>query len=78
MNTHMTLISYLIYSLIQEEAPKNVKDTKKGHLVGMHTTTFKDFMLKEELLQSITRNGFEHPSQGELQYPHNNKDQLIQ
>ncbi len=62
----MTLISYLIYSLIQEEAPKNVKDTKKGHLVGMHTTTFKDFMLKEELLQSITRNGFEHPSQGEL------------
>jgi len=47
----------------EEEAPKNVKDTKKGHLVGMHTTTFKDFMLKEELLQSITRNGFEHPSQ---------------
>jgi len=30
--------------------------------VGMHATSFKDFLLKEELLRAINEAGFEHPS----------------
>lgn len=29
---------------------------------GVHSTSFKDMLLKPELLQSITDCGFEHPS----------------
>lgn len=36
----------------------------KGSYVGIHATTFKDFLLKSELLRAITDCGFEHPSEG--------------
>jgi ATP-dependent RNA helicase UAP56/SUB2 len=36
---------------------------KKGHFVGVHSSSFRDFMLKPELLRSIVDFGFEHPSQ---------------
>ena len=37
---------------------------KKGSYVGIHSTGFRDFLLKEELLRAITDCGFEHPSEG--------------
>jgi|TARA_B110000285_G_scaffold225053_1_gene282712 ATP-dependent RNA helicase UAP56/SUB2 len=30
---------------------------------GVHTQNFRDFLLKQELMRSITENGFEHPSE---------------
>jgi ATP-dependent RNA helicase UAP56/SUB2 len=36
----------------------------KGSYAGIHSTTFKDFLLKPELLRAITDCGFEHPSEG--------------
>ena len=37
---------------------------KKGSYVGIHSTGFRDFLLKPELLRAITDCGFEHPSAG--------------
>jgi ATP-dependent RNA helicase UAP56/SUB2 len=39
------------------------KKTKKGHYVNMHTSSFKDFILKSEILQAVVDCGFEHPSE---------------
>lgn len=36
---------------------------KKGY-VGIHSTGFRDFLLKPELLRAISDCGFEHPSEG--------------
>ncbi|KAJ9635475.1 Suppressor of the cold-sensitive snRNP biogenesis mutant brr1-1 [Coniosporium tulheliwenetii] len=36
---------------------------KKGSYVGIHSTGFRDFLLKPELLRAITDCGFEHPSE---------------
>ncbi|KAJ6113313.1 ATP dependent RNA helicase (Sub2) [Penicillium sp. IBT 18751x] len=36
---------------------------KKGSYVGIHSTGFRDFLLKGELLRAITDCGFEHPSE---------------
>ncbi|KAI9787878.1 MAG: Suppressor of the cold-sensitive snRNP biogenesis mutant brr1-1 [Peltula sp. TS41687] len=36
---------------------------KKGSYVGVHSTGFKDFLLKPELLRAIVDCGFEHPSE---------------
>ncbi|XP_063710667.1 spliceosome RNA helicase DDX39B-like [Symsagittifera roscoffensis] len=53
----------------EEEATQNaVKDTKstkevKGMYVSIHTSGFRDLLLKPELLRSITDCGFEHPSE---------------
>lgn len=38
---------------------------KKGSYVGIHSTTFRDFLLKPELVRAITDCGFEHPSEGQ-------------
>jgi len=32
----------------------------------MHSTSFKDMFLKEELLRAIKDCGFEHPSEGDI------------
>ena len=45
---------------IEEEEKKD----KKGSYVGIHSTGFRDFLLKPELLRSIVDCGFEHPSEG--------------
>lgn len=37
---------------------------KKGSYVGIHSTGFRDFLLKPELQRAITDCGFEHPSEG--------------
>lgn len=39
-------------------------DAKKGSYVGIHSTGFKDFLLKPELSRAIVDCGFEHPSEG--------------
>ncbi|KAI8870770.1 putative ATP-dependent RNA helicase [Ramicandelaber brevisporus] len=36
---------------------------KKGSYVGVHSTGFRDFLLKAELLRAINDCGFEHPSE---------------
>ncbi|KAF1832127.1 P-loop containing nucleoside triphosphate hydrolase protein [Decorospora gaudefroyi] len=36
---------------------------KKGSYVGIHSTGFRDFLLKDELVRAITDCGFEHPSE---------------
>lgn len=53
------------------EAESGAADTKqengdkKGSYVGIHSTGFKDFLLKPELSRAITDAGFEHPSEGQ-------------
>lgn len=42
---------------------------KKGSYVGIHSTGFRDFLLKPELLRAITDCGFEHPSEGQSFFP---------
>jgi ATP-dependent RNA helicase UAP56/SUB2 len=37
----------------------------RGHYVGMHTSNFRDFILKPELLRAVVDCGFEHPSEGQ-------------
>ncbi|KAF9400496.1 Suppressor of the cold-sensitive snRNP biogenesis mutant brr1-1 [Podila epigama] len=44
------------------EAVEEAKD-KKGSYVGVHSTGFRDFLLKPELLRAIVDCGFEHPSE---------------
>ena len=55
------------YEEDQQEDTNQVKGTdtvaKKGY-VGIHSTGFKDFLLKPELLRAIVDCGFEHPSEG--------------
>ncbi|TIA51104.1 DEAD/DEAH box helicase [Aureobasidium pullulans] len=41
----------------------------KGSYVGIHSTGFRDFLLKPELLRAITDCGFEHPSEATWTYP---------
>jgi ATP-dependent RNA helicase UAP56/SUB2 len=37
-------------------------ETKKGGYVSIHSSGFRDFLLKPELLRAIIDCGFEHPS----------------
>jgi len=42
--------------------PQGAQVVKKGY-AGVHTSGFRDFVLKSELLRAITDCGFEHPSE---------------
>lgn len=44
------------------EAKTNKKQVKKGY-VGIHSSGFRDFLLKSELLRAVADCGFEHPSE---------------
>jgi len=51
-----------------EEAAEATKteetsEVKKGHYVGIHSSGFKDFILKPECLRALVDHGFEHPSE---------------
>ncbi|PPD89808.1 hypothetical protein GOBAR_DD13250 [Gossypium barbadense] len=55
------------YEEEDEKAPdsactKAADSAKKGY-VGIHSSGFRDFLLKPELLRSIVDSGFEHPSE---------------
>ena len=43
-----------------------VKKDVKGTYVSIHSSGFRDFLLKPELLRAIVDCGFEHPSEGQL------------
>ncbi|KAF9932921.1 Suppressor of the cold-sensitive snRNP biogenesis mutant brr1-1 [Mortierella antarctica] len=49
-------------AVAQPDAAEESKD-KKGSYVGVHSTGFRDFLLKPELLRAIVDCGFEHPSE---------------
>lgn len=42
-------------------------DSSKGTYVALEAASFKDFMLKQQILQSIQDCGFEHPSEVQMQ-----------
>ncbi|KAJ8640998.1 hypothetical protein MRB53_017692 [Persea americana] len=58
----------LDYEEEEEKAPDSVaakaagEPVKKGY-VGIHSSGFRDFLLKPELLRAIVDSGFEHPSE---------------
>lgn len=56
------LVDYEEEEVPEAEAPKG-ETVKKGY-VGIHSSGFKDFLLKPELLRAIQDCGFEHPSEG--------------
>ncbi|KAK2985435.1 hypothetical protein RJ640_021139 [Escallonia rubra] len=61
----------LDYEDEDEKAPDSVtakvngEAVKKGY-VGIHSSGFRDFLLKPELLRAIVDSGFEHPSEGKI------------
>jgi len=46
-----------------EDKAEAGKDGKKGSYVAIHSSGFRDFLLKPELLRAIVDCGFEHPSE---------------
>lgn len=42
------------------------KKDVKGTYVSIHSSGFRDFLLKPELLRAIVDRGFEHPSEGKF------------
>ena len=50
----------------QVDATAAVAEKPKGSYAGMHTSGFRDFLLKPELLRAIVDCGFEHPSEGRV------------
>lgn len=50
---------------LESAATGNNKEVK-GSYVSIHSSGFRDFLLKPELLRAIVDCGFEHPSAGEF------------
>ena len=48
----------------EPDQAKTGDETAKRGYVGLHTAGFKEFLLKPEILRAITKNAFEHPSEG--------------
>lgn len=46
------------------DAGGETKKGVKGSYVSIHSSGFRDFLLKPELLRAIVDCGFEHPSEG--------------
>lgn len=46
------------------ETPAAPKKDVKGTYVSIHSSGFRDFLLKPEILRAIVDCGFEHPSEG--------------
>lgn len=49
------------------ETPAPQKKDVKGTYVSIHSSGFRDFLLKPEILRAIVDCGFEHPSEGKCQ-----------
>lgn len=49
-----------------ESSPIPPKKDVKGSYVSIHSSGFRDFLLRPELLRAIVDCGFEHPSEGML------------
>ena len=52
------------------EQKQVAKKDVKGTYVSIHSSGFRDFLLKPELLRAIVDCGFEHPSEGETPAGH--------
>lgn len=48
------------------------KKEVKGTYVSIHSSGFRDFLLKPEILRAIVDCGFEHPSEGKQLFQYNN------
>nr|POE54025.1 dead-box atp-dependent rna helicase 56 [Quercus suber] len=48
---------------LDSASAKPVSDSAKRGYVGIHSSGFRDFLLKPELLRAIVDSGFEHPSE---------------
>lgn len=48
------------------EAGTDAKKAVKGTYVSIHSSGFRDFLLKPEILRAIVDCGFEHPSEGKI------------
>jgi ATP-dependent RNA helicase UAP56/SUB2 len=62
----MADLNLLDYEETQTESTLKVADLstqKGGNYVSIHSSSFKDFLLKPELLRAITDCGYEHPSE---------------
>lgn len=44
------------------------KKEVKGTYVSIHSSGFRDFLLKPEILRAISDCGFEHPSEGKQKH----------
>jgi hypothetical protein len=62
---HTVIVSSLFSSFSSGNLP-GLLSMCRGHFVGVHSSSFRDFMLKPELLRAIVDFGFEHPSEGEF------------
>lgn len=49
------------------EPAEALKKDVKGTYVSIHSSGFRDFLLKPEILRAIVDCGFEHPSEGECE-----------
>ena len=49
---------------MEDDPTVEATQVKKGGYVSIHSSGFKDFLLKPELLRAIADCGFEHPSEG--------------
>lgn len=49
-----------------ETTAAEAKKSVKGTYVSIHSSGFRDFLLKPELLRAIVDCGFEHPSEGKI------------
>lgn len=49
---------------VTDATPPLAKKDVKGSYVSIHSSGFRDFLLKPELLRAIVDCGFEHPSEG--------------
>jgi ATP-dependent RNA helicase UAP56/SUB2 len=48
---------------VEAAAKPEEEGDARGHYVGIHSSGFKDFLLKPELLRAVMDCGFEHPSE---------------
>lgn len=58
------LLDYEEEDQTEQAAAGGKADAGKKGYVGIHSTSFKDMLLKEPLFEAIQRCGFEHPSEG--------------
>lgn len=51
-------------NVVDGSGDNNTKKEVKGTYVSIHSSGFRDFLLKPEILRAIVDCGFEHPSEG--------------
>jgi ATP-dependent RNA helicase UAP56/SUB2 len=55
-------------TVVDGSSDATTKKEVKGTYVSIHSSGFRDFLLKPEILRAIVDCGFEHPSEGNLFY----------